>query len=198
MTSARTTIFALTVALVLSTACGQRATPGAEVSTTPQAARAEVDGNAAAPTTPAAEATAPTLDGAVTRSPPPSMPLAQFLGRSRESVEGLLGTRAGSTDAGWFAYAESWALLYESACVVELRARVENGVECAEAAALLGFGDAGAPIRHTRSCEWPGISERHVLGPGLAGALDLDTGIFHARRVGTARRCDEPAPVVRR
>ncbi len=32
------------------------------------------------------------------------------------------------------------------------------------AAALLGFGEASPPLRHARSCEWPGISERHRLG----------------------------------
>jgi hypothetical protein len=97
----------------------------------------------------------------------------RWLGQSRAAVEASL--KPSATDGEWTRYGEHLALRYAGGRAIALRARVALGMTCEEAAAWLGYvcGEGrGFPLRRRHSCEWPGISERHRLAPGVAGRLE--------------------------
>lgn len=122
-------------------------------------------------------------------SPPPSMPMSRFLGRRRADVEGLLGPRKDSTDDGWVAYGGAWSLHYEHGCAVQLRARFSPGKPCNDAVDLIGFADAGPPIRRSDHCGWTDISGRHSLAPNVRATYDIKTSTLVAKRTDGAAAC---------
>jgi hypothetical protein len=83
MTGDQVTTFVLAAALVLSAACGHRASPGADIVTTPQGEGAAGGDPAAEPTTAATGPDAETLDGVVIRSPPPAARIVERWACSR-------------------------------------------------------------------------------------------------------------------
>ena len=88
-------------------------------------------------------------------------------------------------DGDWTHYGDVLAVRFENERVVEVRGSVPAGTgSCADAARWAGFGEAGPPLRRRTGCEWPGISERHRLAPGVVGGIA--DGVFWARR-GAAR-----------
>jgi len=97
----------------------------------------------------------------------------QWLGQTRASVEATL--KPTGQDGEWVRYGEHLALRYVKDRVVALRARVSLAMTCESAAAWLGWvcgQGRGFPLRKRWGCEWPGISEKHRLAPGLAGRLE--------------------------
>jgi hypothetical protein len=58
--------------------------------------------------------------------------------------------------------------------IVEMTLRVPDDLACGEVARWLGLEPlpGSAPLRRAAGCEWPGLSERHVLVHGLAARLE--------------------------
>lgn len=102
-----------------------------------------------------------------------------LLGARRSRIEAAIGAPR-QTDGEWVEYAEL-ALRYRGERCVGLRRKVPAGLSCEAAARWLGYPDASAPLRRDDRCEWPGISLRHRLAPGVAGSLLLAGGLFELR-----------------
>jgi hypothetical protein len=112
----------------------------------------------------------------VIKATPAAAPITRrarrWLGQARPAVEASLKPtgRAGA----WVKYGDHLALRFAKDRVVGVRAAVALGMTCIEAAAWLGYPAGkgrGFPLRRRWGCEWPGISERHRLAPGVAGRL---------------------------
>lgn len=102
-----------------------------------------------------------------------------LLGAKRSQIEAAIGAPR-QTRGEWVEYAEL-SLRYRGERCVGLRRQVPAGLDCEAAARWLGYPDAGAPLRRDDRCEWPGISLRHRLAPGVAGTLVLAGGHFELR-----------------
>lgn len=122
---------------------------------------AEPPADSSAAPTPVAEPSVERLD------------VAALLGRSRADVEAALGRPRGAA-AGWFDHGEL-AARYRGGRCVGLKRHVPTNMDCKTAAESLGFR-SGFPLRRADGCEWPGISERHRLAPGVAGRYSAVTG----------------------
>lgn len=123
---------------------------------------------------PAAEPAAETAEPAAEPAAAPSVavvPAAGLLGRPWSDVEAALGAAQGAAADGWVRFGDVEARRAGGRCV-GLRRQVPEDMDCGTAAESLGFRPAGFPLRRAGGCEWPGISERHRLAPGVAGRYD--------------------------
>ncbi|MBK7829475.1 hypothetical protein [Nannocystis sp.] len=102
-----------------------------------------------------------------------------LLGAKRSRIEAAIGAPR-QTRGEWVEYAEL-SLRYRGNRCVGLRRQVPAGLDCEAAARWLGYPDAGPALRRDNRCEWPGISLRHRLAPGVAGSLLLAGGLFELR-----------------
>lgn len=102
-----------------------------------------------------------------------------LLGRSRAAIEAVIGGPLGREGA-WVRY-DGVALRYDGERCVGLVRFVPAGLGCAEAAAWMGYPDAGGPLWRGDRCEWPGISPRHRLADGVAATLVFAGGRFEVR-----------------
>lgn len=101
---------------------------------------------------------------------------ARLLGRSRAQVVGAIGALE-RVDADW-SRGGGLELRFRGDRCVELRGPVPAAMECGELPAWLGYAEASAPLRRADSCEWPGISLRHRLAPGVVGSYTFADGRF--------------------
>lgn len=110
--------------------------------------------------------------------------LASYLGRLRHELAAVYP--ASRAAGGWTHYGEVVSVQIEDRRIVAIRARVPGAMSCEDAARWIGVTDPGPPLRRANGCEWPGISDRHRLGPGLVGSF-LD-GVFELRRASPRGR----------
>jgi hypothetical protein len=103
--------------------------------------------------------------------------LARFLGEHRRELYRTY--QSNGTRGGWTVYGSVLAARVENRRVVALRATLPRSMSCTEAAEWMGFDEAGPPLRRRDGCEWPGLSERHRLAPGVRG--QLEDGVFEVR-----------------
>jgi hypothetical protein len=103
-----------------------------------------------------------------------------LLGVSRSQLLSIVGRNAESVGNGWLRFGTNLIVQLEGERSTRLRVTVPSGSSCSEATAWLGFGSSSgvAPLRRRDRCEWSGISLRHRLAEGVAGRLDLTTGVF--------------------
>lgn len=100
--------------------------------------------------------------------------VARFLGEHRRELYSTYTSNG--TRGGWTVYGSVLAAKVENRRVVGLRAQLPRSMSCQEAARWMGFDEAGPPLRRRDGCEWPGLSERHRLAPGVRG--ELRDGLF--------------------
>lgn len=158
-------------------AAGAVAETGASVEAGSSAAggAAPVSGEAAAPVLAGAEAGAARPEGAkVSRVKP-----AVLLGRSEAEVAGLLGPAKGSR-AGWTRHG-AFELRVRGGRVTAVRGPTPWDIDCMELPRWLGYAQAGVPLRRAETCEWPGISLRHRLAPGVVGTYEMAARRFEVR-----------------
>jgi hypothetical protein len=111
----------------------------------------------------------------------PAVPMRSLLGRTRAQIDAQTGVRGTNETSGWVRYGPTLLVRFEHDVATRLIAHVPSGLDCAQAARWMGYPDATPSLRSASSCEWPGISDRHVLAVGHAGSLDLRTGSFEIR-----------------
>lgn len=113
---------------------------------------------------------------APTEAPAPAADLsraASLLGRPRSDVAAAFGPPGPGAD-GWARHG-ALAVRYRDGRCVGLQRQVPEDMDCQTAVESLGFRPVGFPLRRADGCEWPGISERHRLAPGVAGRYDAAT-----------------------
>lgn len=142
------------------------ATPANDAAASVDAGSAGADVSAASPSAPAAA---------------PRVAPAKLLGARRAKVEAALGRlRPGSE--GWMLGGDLEVRLSEGRCV-GLRGHVPEDMDCNNAALWLGYGPDAYPLRRAESCEWPGLSLKHRLAPGVAGRYVPATRVFELWRL---------------
>jgi hypothetical protein len=111
-----------------------------------------------------------------------TLAVAALIGRSRAEVESGR-TVAGPRSDGWVAYSDGVQYRRRDRVALAVRVEVAAGTDCVAAARALGFAPrAGSfPLRRRDGCEWPGTSERHRLGPGIAARLSGTTFLVWRR-----------------
>lgn len=115
----------------------------------------------------------------------PAIPIANFLGKSRDDIESLfapLGPEDPANPAGWVRYTDHLKLLYVNEAVSELAQQVPSGLSCVEAAKWLGFTEVDEPSVSDDRCTWTG-KPGNALGAKIAGEVSVKAGLFHARLV---------------
>lgn len=166
--------------LALQTACA--AHPAAQADASPPAPVPPVPADSQQPPVPEASPPVPEASPpAQPATPPPADPPSlDLLGQPRETIEARLGPPQREQD-GWTLY-PNVALQYRSNKSVALRRTAPAGLDCLDIPAWAGITPVGFPLRRTTTCEWPGLSERHMLAPGLTATLDLTTRQLEIRQ----------------
>lgn len=129
----------------------------------------------AAPAPAGAEAGAARPEGAKA----PRVKPAALLGRPEAEVAGLLGAAKGSR-AGWTRHG-ALEVQVRGGRVVAVRGPTPWDIDCMEVPRWLGYAQAGVPLRRAETCEWPGISLRHRLAPGVVGRYEMAARRFEVR-----------------
>lgn len=85
---------------------------------------------------------------------PSSMPIAQFLGKTRFDVETLM-TSQESLLNGWVRYMPDLWLRYQDEVVVSMKVKVSGSKTCEEAVRYLGFQVLADYYQNEGECIWP-------------------------------------------
>jgi hypothetical protein len=113
-----------------------------------------------------------TPDGEVTTADLPGVDPRSVLDTTRREIE-RTHPDASATDADGFVwYRDGLAVRYDAHDVaVEMLLTIPPGLGCDDVPAWLGLPRAGGPLRRRDGCEWPGLSDRHRLAPGVSAVL---------------------------
>ena len=112
------------------------------------------------------------LDGAIARHELPGLDPRTILGRSRAELD--REHRLVATEADGSYYESGLVVRYDASDLASsMTLTVPPGLDCTEVPGWLGLPaiPGSAPLRRRDGCEWPGLSPRHVLAPGIAAAL---------------------------
>jgi hypothetical protein len=85
---------------------------------------------------------------------PASMPIAQFLGKTRFDVETLM-TPQESLPSAWVRYTPDLWLQYQDEVVVAMKVKVSGSKTCEEAVRYLGFQVLADYYQNEGECIWP-------------------------------------------